>query len=397
MPTSFLLTVVVSIVLCLVQFAAALPWLLLLAPGLLLPQLRRPGFWLSVLGGVAGAGVALAVFLSIAQDPNWLVGLGKVHGSLLHLQLVADAFVAVFALLLLVWPRGGAVALAAFREGLRQPMFWLLATTALVLMTLSPFLPYFTFGEDFKMVKELGYDLIMLAAVAFAVLAASMSISEEIEGRTAVTLMSKPVSRREFLLGKFVGILLAALVMTNLLGWYFDYVLWFKPWYDKETVADPTWLAPAREAWAWMGEEAANFLLGTRLWFAEAAAASPGLILGFCQVMVLLAIATALATRLPMVVNLVICLLLFFLGHLTPVLSQVSQQRFALVHFMAQLFDTLLPALEFFNVGPAIARDMPLPEGPFALYVVWVALYGVLYTIIALLFGLILFEDRDLA
>ena len=68
------------------------------------------------------------------------------------------------------------------------------------------------------MVKELGYDMTMLAAVLFGVLAASMSISEEIEGRTAITLMSKPVSRRQFLLGKFVGILLAALVMTVLLG-----------------------------------------------------------------------------------------------------------------------------------------------------------------------------------
>ena len=53
-------------------------------------------------------------------------------------------------------------------------------------------------------------------------LAASMLISEEIEGRTAITLMSKPVSRRQFLLGKFVGLLLAALAMTGILSWFFD-------------------------------------------------------------------------------------------------------------------------------------------------------------------------------
>ena len=41
----------------------------------------------------------------------------------------------------------------------------------------------------------------MLASAAFGVLVAAVSISEEIEGRTAVTLMSKPVSRRQFLLG----------------------------------------------------------------------------------------------------------------------------------------------------------------------------------------------------
>ena len=57
----------------------------------------------------------------------------------------------------------------------------------------------------------------------------------------------------------------------------------------------------------------------------------------------------------------------------------------------------LLPGLDLFNLGPAIARDTPLPSGPFAVYVGMVALYAVLYSSIALLFGLILFEDRDLA
>ena len=79
-------------------------------------------------------------------------------------------------------------------------------------MLVSVVIPYFTFGDDYKMMKQLGFDMIMLSTMLFGVLAASMSISEEIEGRTAVTLMSKPVTRRQFLLGKFLGILLAGLV-----------------------------------------------------------------------------------------------------------------------------------------------------------------------------------------
>ena len=128
---------------------------------------------------------------------------------MLHLQLAADSFVFVFMLLLAIWPKGGAVALAAFREGIRQPMFWLLLGLALLLLIVFPFIPYFTFGEDLVMLKEMGYDTIMLAAPIFGVIAASNSISEEIEGRTAITLMSKPVSRRQFLLGKYVGIFLS--------------------------------------------------------------------------------------------------------------------------------------------------------------------------------------------
>jgi len=304
----------------------------------------------------------------------------------------------VFPLLLLVWPKGGAVALASFRECLRHPMFWFIFVLALLLLLTMPIVPYFTFGEDFKMVKDLGYSTILLAAGGFGVLAASMLISEEIEGRTAITLMSKPVSRRQFLIGKFVGLLLSALAMTGALSLVFDGVLVFKVWYDKDPVPVPPWLTAALPGWtARVGEMSANFLAGNVWWFQHAGNALPGVILGFCEVMVLLAIAVALATRVPMIVNLNSCLVIFFLGNLTPVLVQVSQKQFPLVRFVAQLFDTLLPSLEFFNLGPAIARDVPPDPGPFAFYLGSVVLYSLLYTTIALLVGLILFEDRDLA
>src|SRR5262249_51447228 len=146
---------------------------------------------------------------------------GHVYSVLLQLQLIVDFFIGFFALVLWVWPKGGAVGLAAFREGLRQPMFWLLTGLALLALFAWVFVPYFTFGEDALMIRDIGNDTIMLFAALFGTLAASMSVSEEIEGRTAVTLMSKPVSRRQFLLGKFLGIVLAALVMYGLLGvWY---------------------------------------------------------------------------------------------------------------------------------------------------------------------------------
>ena len=68
-----------------------------------------------------------------------------------------------------------------------------------------------------------------------------------------------------------------------------------------------------------------------------------------------------------------------------------------LINFLTRLLETLTPTLEFFNMGPAIIRDSPIDIGPFALYAGSVFIYACFYTIIALLFGLILFEDRDLA
>jgi hypothetical protein len=140
---------------------------------------------------------------------------------------------------------------------------------------------------------------------------------------------------------------------------------------------------------------------GTGLWFSDTLAHSLGLMLGFGQVMILVAVASALATRLSFVVNLVLCLLLFFLGHLAPVLVRVTEggdgTAVGLIGFLGRLFDVLLPALEFYNMGPAIIRETPLDLWRFGGYVLTVFGYSVLYTSIALLVGLLLFEDRDLA
>src|SRR3989440_498367 len=230
--TPLLVRLAVGVGLCLLQVLAALPWLALLEPVSIKARLRQSTFWWILLAVVLGGGVALAAQFTLLQTPSTLESSGRLYGSVLHLQLSVDLLVGVFTVLLLLWPKGAAVALAAFREGVRQPMFWYILAAAILFLVVSPFIPYFTFGEDFLMLKELGYDVAMLAAVLFGVLAASMSISEEIEGRTAITLMSKPVSRRQFLLGKFVGILLAASVMTVLIGWCFDGVLIYKRWFE---------------------------------------------------------------------------------------------------------------------------------------------------------------------
>jgi ABC-type transport system involved in multi-copper enzyme maturation permease subunit len=407
----------VSVLFVLVQALAAVPWLLALN----WDSLRRSrtgwaagsaGFWRLVgtfaLVVVGAAIVVPAIIASgLIQDREGLQLLGRICASILHLQLIADALILVFALILLVWPKGGAVALAAFREGVRQPMFWLLAGAAVLLMITSPFIPYFTFGEDYIVVQELGFDTIMLVCVLLGVLSASMSISEEIEGRTAITLMSKPVSRRQFLLGKFVGIFLVTLLLTGLLGWFFQWILLAKHWYERmDPFAPPTPLLSVIEYIGFTTEPPMLFVYGAGLWISDVYANLPGLILGSCQVMVLLAIAVALATRLPMIPNVVICWVIYTFGHLTPVIAQIAERKEKadpgspagrLLAFTSQVFDIALPGLEFFNLAPALALEALPPQGLFVRYVASVFLYGLLYTIIALLFGLVLFEDRDLA
>ena len=79
-------------------------------------------------------------------------------------------------------------------------------------------MPYFTFGEDIKMYKDTGLTTISFACMLLALLTASSTVAEEIEGKTAITLLSKPINRRQFIIGKFLGIELGVLALYVLLG-----------------------------------------------------------------------------------------------------------------------------------------------------------------------------------
>ena len=419
---SFLYTLLIAFLLVIVYAAAAVPWVVLAfdqrreVPGAALRYLSRPGVLLALIltGSQAVLGVVLLVVgvvllmpfivvfaLFSYSDPSTLETAGMLYGATLQLQLIVDFFIVGFPLLMLVWPKGGAVAYAAFLEGVKQPLFLVLFLFGMTALLISPLVPYFTFGEDLVMVKDLGFDTLMLVAALFGAIAASLSISEEIEGRTAITLMSKPVSRRQFLLGKFLGILLASLMMFALLGWMFQGVLIGKAWLDRlDPTPTPVWITSTLSS-AHLTGQPGDLLRGVGLWTDHTLSVLPGLVMTFSEVMVLLAVAVALATRTTMVVNLATVLAIYFLANVTPVLVSIGHDAklhspgpvAELLSFTAGLFDILLPDLDAFRIGPALVTDIALP----AWYVLSVTFYGVLYTLILLLFGLILFEDKDLA
>jgi len=158
--------------------------------------------------------------------------------------------------------------------------------------------------------------------------------------------------------------------------------------------ADSAWITSLVQA-TYGDTIAGDLLRGFCLWGRDSSDATPGLVIGFGQVMTLIAVSVALATRLPMMVNMAMCLVVYLLGHLTPIMTEVS--RNPLIRFFAQLFELLLPGLDLFDVGTAIIREVPLDPQRYAAYTLNVAFYALVYTAIALLGGLILFEDRDVA
>ncbi len=309
--------------------------------------------------------VSLFAVSSMWITPLWMVAVGLI--------VAAVAFFAPSALVRWTMPKIAAIAGTTAKEAISQPLFYVLLAIGVFGLLLFPFVPYNTFGEDIKMVKDEGLTLIMILSIIMALWTASMSIAEEIEGRTALTLLSKPVGRRQFILGKFLGILVPVAIMFAVLGALFLASVSFKVVYDAREVSlpDPS-LADCQR---------------------EMLQIAPGLLLSFMEAVVLTAISVAISTRLPMMANLVICASIYVLGHLVPILANSSVGQHEFVRFVANLSAAVLPVLDHFNISAGISTGQSVPLS----YLAWAALYCLLYSTVAMLLALLLFEDRDLA
>lgn len=276
----------------------------------------------------------------------------------------------------------GIIARATTKESIRQPVFFLLLGIGLVLLLVNTILPFFSMGEDIKMLKDCGLAIILFCGMFLGIWTSSTSIAEEIEGKTAMTLLSKPINRRQFVVGKFLGIFNGVMSLMLPLMIAFLLLIFYKVGYD------------AREGTTQvMGVEksAQTITMLDKLYVV--AQILPGLVLIVLEVTIMTAVSVAISTRLPMVVNIVTCLTIFVVGHLTPVLVKTVFQTLEPVKFMAQVIATLLPSLEAFNTQAVIATSATIPPQ----YLGYSALYCATYCAAAILLAFILFEDRDLA
>lgn len=312
-----------------------------------------------------GEPLMLVGAMSVWMRPLWVVGMGLV-GTLAILY-------ALLYVLSVVSPKVSAIARTTTKEAISQPLFYVILIIGVMALLIFPFLPYNTFGEDVKMVKSEGLTLIKILAVILAVWTASISIADEIEGRTALTVLSKPVGRRQLILGKFVGIIVPVALVFILLGAFFLATVSYKIAYDARESAKPTPTV----------EECLD----------EVIQVTPGLALGFMEAVMLASVSVAISTRLPMMANMIICFSIYVLGHLVPLLVNSAVGNNDFVRFAGDFSAAVLPVLDHFNMETAISTGQVIIME----YLGWAALYSLIYCVVAMLLALLLFEDRDLA
>jgi Cu-processing system permease protein len=248
-----------------------------------------------------------------------------------------------------------AIATNTFREAIRDRILYGLLAFAILLIACSVALADLSIGQQERLMKDIGLAAISLIGVLMAVFLGIALISREVERRTAYTILSKPIRRYQFVLGKYLGLVLTIGVNVAVMGAALSGLLAVYGW-----------------------------------WQANVAAA---LLLTMVELLVVAGIATLFSSFTTPTLSAIFTLGLFVIGHLTGTLRAIAERapggggRL----FAAVLYRTL-PNLEAFNVKGRVANSelVSLAEVGLA------GAYGALYLAALLALAILIFERREL-
>lgn len=147
------------------------------------------------------------------------------------------------------WRRIRAVAANTFLEAVRQKVFAVLLLFGLGLLGGANYFAEFSFQEQFKFLKDLGYAAISLTGLVVGLLGAAQLIPAEIERRTILTALCRPLRRWEFVAGKYLGLVSLLGAMLGIMGAVFWLVLRWKEaqFLGMEGGGDPAVVQAIRE------------------------------------------------------------------------------------------------------------------------------------------------------
>jgi ABC-type transport system involved in multi-copper enzyme maturation permease subunit len=108
-----------------------------------------------------------------------------------------------------------AIAVNTFREAIRDRILYLFVGFAVAMVLSTKLFGLLTVGDEAKIVKDVGLASMQFFSMLIAVMMSMLLISREVDSRTVFNIISKPVARWQFIVGKYLG--LVSVVAANLL------------------------------------------------------------------------------------------------------------------------------------------------------------------------------------
>lgn len=106
------------------------------------------------------------------------------------------------------------IALNTFRESIRSKILYSVFLFAILLLLASTFFGTVTIGDQIKVIKDFGLFGISLFSVAYVVIAGATLLQKELAKKTIYNILGKSVQRSEFIVGKYLGLLSTAILLT---------------------------------------------------------------------------------------------------------------------------------------------------------------------------------------
>lgn len=257
------------------------------------------------------------------------------------------------------------------RDALRSRVLHAAVLVALGVAVTAPIAGRLTAGQDLKVVKDLCLAAMNLAGLFVAVFMGTRMLAREIERRTADLVLSKPIRRREFILGQYFGLLATLTLSLSVMAVAMYVVLVAMTWSGGGTgsaVAPP-------------GAAADPFLL-------------KAVFLIFVQLSVVAAAALSFSTFSSPALAVVSTCALYAAGHFAVELRNIEDVVDS--GFTASLLGWLsyvLPDLASFDVKSAVVHGQSVTAG----YIALTSASGAAYILALLVLALAVFARRDLA
>lgn len=246
------------------------------------------------------------------------------------------------------------IALNTFRENLRDKLLYNLLVFALLMIGSSLVLMRLTLGEFHRLLLDVGLGSVNIFSVLIAIFVGIGLVNKEIEKKTIYTIVSKPVARYEFLLGKFAGLTITLFVNIAIMTASLLAVL------AVQDVPVETVLFKAI-----------------------------GLILLEC--MVVTAVALLCSTFTSATLSAIFTLATYVIGHLTADLKAFGERMDeGMRTFMNGLY-YVLPNLERFNLKGHVVHHLDVSGADLLLIVI----YGLTYVAFLLMSASLIFQRRD--
>jgi ABC-type transport system involved in multi-copper enzyme maturation permease subunit len=286
-----------------------------------------------------------------------------------------------------------AIAKTTVGDALRKKILQVFLVVAIGLIVLSlSFSQTLSFSSqrgasvDFMLLKSFGLGMMALAGIFISLILGVSLIPQEFERRTIYTILAKPVKRYEFITGKFLGTLLTLGIATGLMGITFIVTVVLKAIGAHQVAASPTMGAMAG-AGAMPGAESVAIFDWNMVW---------GVILIYLQFMVLSSIVLLFSLIFTTTVNFFMGAAVYAVGFMSTVVTSLggAQGASTPLQVFYKTISFVLPRFDQFNIPNQLLHPETQVTN-MASYTGMMAVYGLLYTLLALVAAILIFERKE--